>query len=138
VSSALLAFVSAILDSDEESVLTPVQLMWINLFQDAFGALALATDAPHRRVLDRKPEPRTARLIDLPMWKTIIGQSIYQLAVTYVLYFLGPRIFPYITNTEILQVNTLVFNAYVWMQIFNMFKYVYLLEVQECNKRAVN
>ena len=110
--------------------------MWINLFQDAFGALALATDPPHRRVLDQKPEPRTAPLIDTAMWKTIIGQSIYQLAVTYILYFLGPQIFPYKTNAQILQVKTLVFNAYVWMQIFNMFKYVYFLEIWECVKRA--
>jgi P-type Ca2+ transporter type 2C len=120
----MLAFVSSISNSDEQSVLTPVQLMWINLFQDTLAALALATDRPQPSVLNRKPEPRMAPLINIQMWKTIIGQSVYQLAVTYVLYFAGPRIFPYKTKVEIQQVETLVFNTYVWMQIFNMYKYV--------------
>jgi P-type Ca2+ transporter type 2C len=123
VTSVMLALVSAISSSDEKSVLTPVQLMWINLFQDTLAALALATDQPQPRVLDRKPEARNAPLITIAMWKTIIGQSIYQLAVTYVLYFAGPKIFPNETDVEAQQVETLVFNTYVWMQIFNMYKY---------------
>jgi P-type Ca2+ transporter type 2C len=98
--------------------------MWINLFQDTLAALALATDRPQPRVLDRKPEARTAPLMNIPMWKTIIGQLIYQLAVTFVLYFAGPRIFSYQTDLEIQEFETLVFNTYVWMQIFNMYKYV--------------
>lgn len=120
----LLAFVSAVSNSEEQSVLTPVQLMWINLFQDTLAALALATDPPNPRVLDREPEPRMAPLITIQMWKTIIGQSIYQSAVTLVLYFVGPRIFSYSTEQQVQQANTLVFNTYVWMQVFNMYKYV--------------
>jgi Ca2+-transporting ATPase len=121
VTSIMLVFVSGISNSNEESVLTPVQLMWINLFQDTLAALALATDPPQPRVLDRKPEPRMAPLITITMWKTIITQSIYQTAVTLVLYFAGSRMFPHYSDAEI---GTLVFNTYVWMQIFNMYKYV--------------
>ncbi len=115
---------SSITDSQAQSVLTPVQLMWINLFQDTLAALALATDRPQRRVLDRKPEGRNAPLITIPMWKTIATQSAYQLAVTFILYFAGPQIFRCDTAFEIQQVGTLVFNTHVWMQIFNMYKYV--------------
>ncbi|KAH8898614.1 calcium-translocating P-type ATPase [Thozetella sp. PMI_491] len=121
VTSVLLAFVSGIADPGEQSVLTPVQLMWINLFQDTLAALALATDPPQPGVLDRKPEPRKAPLITASMWKTIIGQSIYQTAATLILYFAGPHLFAYETDTEIQQVDTLVFNTYVWLQIFNMY-----------------
>jgi P-type Ca2+ transporter type 2C len=121
VTSVALVFVSGISNSNEESVLTPVQLMWINLFQDTLAALALATDPPTRRVLDRKPEPRMAPLITVTMWKTIIVQSIYQTAVTLILYFAGSHIFSYRTE----EISTLVFNTYVWMQIFNMYKYVF-------------
>ena len=101
--------------------------MWINLFQDTLAALALATDPPTRRVLDRKPEPRSAPLINTPMWKMIIGQSLYQLTVTLILYFAGDAILSYQGGLENKQLKTLVFNTYVWMQIFNMYKYVFSL-----------
>ncbi|KAJ5120267.1 ATPase P-type K/Mg/Cd/Cu/Zn/Na/Ca/Na/H-transporter [Penicillium bovifimosum] len=116
-----LAFVSAVADSSQQSVLTPVQLMWVNLFQDTLAALALATDPPTRRVLNRKPEPKSTPLITPIMWKMIIGQSIYQMVVTLVLYFAGSSIFSYHTELQTSQLQTAIFNTYVWMQIFNMY-----------------
>lgn len=98
--------------------------MWVNLFQDTLAALALATDPPTRRILNRHPEPKSSSLINAQMWKMIIGQSIYQMVVTLVLYFAGAAIFSYHTEHEMQQLQTAVFNTYVWMQIFNMYKYV--------------
>jgi len=49
----------------------------------------------------------------------IIGQSIYQLIVTLVLNFSGNEILGYETDFEKSRLETLVFNTYVWMQIFN-------------------
>lgn len=117
-----LAFVSAVANPSQESVLTPVQLMWVNLFQDTLAALALATDPPPRRILDRKPEPKSTPLITPTMWKMIIGQSVYQMAVTLVLYFAGSSIFSYHGDLQKSQLQTAIFNTYVWMQIFNMYK----------------
>jgi Ca2+-transporting ATPase len=116
--------VSAVANSSQQSVLTPVQLMWVNLFQDTLAALALATDPPTRRVLNRKPEPKFTPLITPTMWKMIIGQSVYQMVVTLILYFAGSSIFSYHTEYETSQLQTAIFNTYVWMQIFNMYKYV--------------
>ncbi|KAJ6069190.1 hypothetical protein N7499_011077 [Penicillium canescens] len=116
-----LAFVSAVADSSEESVLTPVQLMWVNLFQDTLAALALTTDPPPCRILDRKPEPASSPLITPNMWKMIIGQSVYQMVVTLVLYFAGAAIFSYHGEHQKSQLQTAVFNTYVLMQIFNMY-----------------
>ncbi|POR39743.1 Calcium-transporting ATPase [Tolypocladium paradoxum] len=121
ITSILLTFISAIANPNEQSVLTAVQLMWVNLFQDTLAALALATDIPRPRLLDRKPEPRSASLITIPMWKTIIGQSVYQLAVTLVLYFGGASILSYHTDAENQQLETIVFNTFVWLQVFNMY-----------------
>jgi Ca2+-transporting ATPase len=45
----------------------------------------------------------------------IIGQSIFQLVVTFILYFAGPGWFNYPERQQ----ATLVFNVFVWMQIFN-------------------
>ncbi|KAI0173172.1 plasma membrane calcium-transporting ATPase [Hypoxylon sp. FL1284] len=121
ITAVLLAFVSAVASPDMESVLTAVQLLWVNLIMDTFAALALATDPPAESVLDRKPQPKSAPLITVNMWKMIVGQAVYQLAVTFVLYFAGNAILGYdaADATQQTQLNTIVFNTFVWMQIFN-------------------
>ncbi|OCL09812.1 putative plasma membrane calcium-transporting ATPase [Glonium stellatum] len=121
ITAVILIFVSAIADNKEESILTPVQLLWVNLIMDTFAALALATDPPTPTILDRKPVPKSAPLITINMWKMIIEQSLYQLTVTLVLNFAGNRILGYNTDTEKSQLETLIFNSYVWMQFFNQY-----------------
>lgn len=125
ITAVLLAFVSAVASDDESSVLTAVQLLWVNLIMDTFAALALATDPPTRTIIDRKPAPKSAPLITVNMWKMIIGQAIYQLIITYVLYFGqkrgGNSLLSYANDKEHDRLNAMVFNCFVWMQIFNMF-----------------
>ncbi|KAF2630934.1 calcium-translocating P-type ATPase [Macroventuria anomochaeta] len=119
ITAVVLTFVSAVSSEDQSSVLTAVQLLWVNLIMDTFAALALATDPPTRSLLNRKPDPKSASLITLRMWKMIIGQAIYQLVVTFILYFAGESILSYESDREKEQLPTLVFNTFVWMQIFN-------------------
>ena len=106
-----------------ESVLKAVQLLWVNLIMDTFAALALATDPPTEKILDRPPQGKKAPLITINMWKMIIGQSIFQLVVTLILYFAGPEILGYdrSDDTKMLELDTIIFNTFVWMQIFNEF-----------------
>ncbi|KXT15145.1 hypothetical protein AC579_7918 [Pseudocercospora musae] len=119
ITAVALAFISAVSNDHEESVLTAVQLLWINLIMDTMAALALATDPPSREILNRKPDPKSAPLFSVTMWKMIIGQAIYQLTVTLILYFAGESILNYETEHENRQLQTLVFNTFTWMQIFN-------------------
>ena len=121
ITAVILTFVSAVASSTETSVLTAVQLLWVNLIMDTFAALALATDPPTPSILDREPEPKSAPLITITMWKMIIGQSIFQLVVTLVLYFGGTSFLSYQTQREKNQLQTLIFNTFVWMQIFNQY-----------------
>ena len=120
ITAVTLAFVSAVSSSSSNSVLSAVQLLWVNLIMDTFAALALATDAPTEKILDRKPTPKRAPLITTNMWKMIIGQAIYQLVVTFVLYFAGSSILSY-TDSQQKELDTIIFNTFVWMQIFNEF-----------------
>jgi Ca2+-transporting ATPase len=122
ITAVMLTFVSAVSNSSEGSVLTAVQLLWVNLIMDTMAALALATDPPTLSILDRKPDPKSAPLITITMWKMIIGEAIYQLVITLLLYFGSYSILSYQSDREMSQVPTLVFNTFVWMQIFNQWK----------------
>ncbi|KAI0131910.1 calcium-translocating P-type ATPase [Xylariales sp. AK1849] len=123
ITAVLLAFISAVSSMENKSVLTAVQLLWINLIMDTFAALALATDPPTERILDRRPQPKKAPLITINMWKMIIGQAIFQLTATLILYFAGPNMLglDMKNKTQAGQLNGVVFNTFVWMQIFNEF-----------------
>ncbi|CAK7267885.1 plasma membrane calcium [Sporothrix epigloea] len=119
VTAVVLTFVSAVASGSETSVLTAVQLLWVNLIMDTLAALALATDPPHPSILDRKPERKGSSIISTTMWKVIIGQALYQLIITFLLYFGGQKVLPASEHATAAQVQTLVFNTFVWMQIFN-------------------
>ncbi|WYZ35544.1 hypothetical protein EsH8_X_000191 [Colletotrichum jinshuiense] len=116
VTAVLLTFVTAV---SSTSVLTAVQLLWVNLIMDTLAALALATDPPQDSVLDRKPERRNASIITTTMWKMILGQAVYQLAITFMLFYGKEAIVPGPESIPDEQIATLVFNTFVWMQIFN-------------------
>ncbi|KAH8897193.1 putative plasma membrane calcium-transporting ATPase [Thozetella sp. PMI_491] len=121
ISAVAITFVSAISDSHEESLLTPVQLLWMNLIMDTFAALALATDPPQPNILDRRPDRKSDPLISTTSWKMIIGQAIYQTTVSLGLYFAGGPLLGYHTPDERLSLETLAFNTFVWMQVFNLY-----------------
>jgi len=120
ITAVVITFVSAVSSNEEESVLTAVQLLWINIIMDTFAALALATDPASISLLDRKPDTRGTRLFTVDMIKMILGQSIYQIIILLVFHFLGHGILG-MDHSEHgnLVVTTLVFNVFVFAQIFN-------------------
>ncbi|KAI8317193.1 Calcium-transporting ATPase 2 [Colletotrichum sp. SAR11_240] len=119
VTAGLLTVISALVGGTDASVFSVVQLLWINLIMDTFAALALGTDFPTPDLLKRKPEPRGVAVLDVTMWKMILGQSIYQLAVIFTFHYAGESIFQYHTEQQQRQLQTMTFNIYVWMQFFN-------------------
>jgi len=80
-------FVSAFFLS--EAIFTPVQMLWVNLIMDTFASLALATEAPTRKLLLRKPHKRTDYIISTKMMKHIAGQSLFQTIILLVIIFGG-------------------------------------------------
>lgn len=126
ITAVIITFVSAVASSQEESVLSAVQLLWINIIMDTFAALALATDPATVKSLDRKPDKKTAPLFTVDMYKQIFGQSLYQTTITLIFHFLGSRIlgFHHDSNADTQKnndkiVQTLVFNIFVFAQVFN-------------------
>jgi len=53
----------------------------VNLIMDTMGALALGTEAPTDELLQRQPYKRTASLISTVLWRHILCQSAFQLAL---------------------------------------------------------
>lgn len=120
ITAVIITFVSAVASAEEEPVLTAVQLLWINIIMDTFAALALATDPASEILLNRKPEKATASLFSVDMYKMILGQSIYQIAVCLIFHFLGHTILGFDKSEKSDDiVQTLVFNSFVFAQIFN-------------------
>ncbi|GKV48369.1 hypothetical protein SLEP1_g55193 [Rubroshorea leprosula] len=103
--------------STGEVPLTAVQLLWVNLIMDNLASLALATEEPTMGLMKRRPVGRTEPLITNIMWRNLLAQAFYQVAVLLILQFRGESIF---NVTEAVN-DTLIFNTFVLCQVFNEF-----------------
>lgn len=104
--------------------LNTVQLLWVNLIMDTLGALALATEPPTDHLMHRSPVGRREPLITNIMWRNLIVQALYQIAVLLVLNFYAIDILQLSSDSKehaFHVKNTVVFNAFVLCQIFNEF-----------------
>ena len=61
---------------------------------DTLASLALATEPPNPKLLDRLPHKRDDYIISKTMFKHIIGQAIFQILVIILLLFTGEYIIP--------------------------------------------
>ncbi|KAL4583364.1 hypothetical protein LXL04_007935 [Taraxacum kok-saghyz] len=100
--------------------LTAVQLLWVNMIMDTLGALALATEPPTDELMKRSPVGRKGNFITNVMWRNIMGQSLYQFIVIWYLQTRGIAAF-HLHNSDHadLVLNTLIFNTFVFCQVFN-------------------
>ncbi|XP_039155036.1 putative calcium-transporting ATPase 13, plasma membrane-type [Eucalyptus grandis] len=115
VAALVINFVAAV--SSGNVPLTAVQLLWVNLIMDTFGALALATERPTRELMEKPPVGRTEPLITNVIWRNLVAQAMYQMAILLTLQFKGESIF----GVDEAVKRTLIFNAFVLCQVFNEF-----------------
>ena len=73
-----------------ETPLTSIQMLWVNLIMDSLGSLALATEPPYDSLLNRYPTKKNESIINGIMWKHIIIQSIFELIILVFIYIYGP------------------------------------------------
>ncbi|OWM89048.1 hypothetical protein CDL15_Pgr023894 [Punica granatum] len=103
VAALIINVVAAVSSGDVP--LNAVQLLWVNLIMDTLGALALATEPPTDHLMHRSP-------------------AAYQVTVLLILNFRGRSILnlQHDDSAHANKVkNTLIFNAFVFCQIFNEF-----------------
>ncbi|KAJ6321014.1 hypothetical protein OIU78_016248 [Salix suchowensis] len=99
--------------------LTAVQLLWVNMIMDTLGALALATEPPNDDLMKRSPVGRKGNFISNVMWRNILGQSLYQFVIIWYLQTRGKAVFRLEGPDSDLILNTLIFNSFVFCQVFN-------------------
>ena len=116
-----------------QSPLTIVQLLWVNLIMDTLAALSLATEPPHSSVLTQgRPANREENIMSPIMWRQILGIAAYQFLVMVILMYFGKLMWnlPYETAmffdgdgnpTNKAYHYTILFNTFIFMQIFNFF-----------------
>ena len=116
-----------------KSPLAAIQMLWVNLIMDSLASLALASEPPTDELLQRNPVNRSKSIVTVRMWANMLGQASYQLVIIMFLLFGGPRVFElepgHIVEREGINSEhyTFIFNAFVWMQLFN-----------EINSRSLN
>lgn len=120
----------------EESPLTALQMLYVNLLMDSLGALALATEDPAKNVLDYEPVHRAASLIAPGMLRNILLIAFYEIAVILLMIFgatgdallMVPDSVKHMVRDGELVYNehgakayryTCIYNFFIFAQIFN-------------------
>jgi Ca2+ transporting ATPase len=123
VAAVVTALVGAF--SYQTSPLAAIQLLWVNLIMDSLASLALASEPPVDALLQRPPVNRTEHMITRRMWANMLGQATYQIIIVMLLLFEGPTWFDIEPGNEVEDTGqnsvhyTIIFNSFVWMQLFN-------------------
>lgn len=105
-------------------------MLWVNLVMDTLASLALATEPPTEELLKRKPYGRTKSIISPMMMRNILGQSLYQLIIMFIILYAGEYFLVKESTVKKIQADphagreistqfTMVFNAFVLMTLFN-------------------
>jgi magnesium-transporting ATPase (P-type) len=93
---------------------------------DTFASLALATDPPTDKLLDRPPYSPKDSIVTPNMWRNIFGQSLYQILMLLFMLFQLPSTIgiPNSVGAEHYSHDkyihfTMFFQTFVLMQVFN-------------------
>ncbi|KAJ8765419.1 hypothetical protein K2173_013177 [Erythroxylum novogranatense] len=101
--------------SSGEIPFAALQLLWVKLVMGTLAALALTLGQPAKKFM-RRPVKKDFLITNI-MWRNILSQSMYHIAVLLMLQFRGKAIFGVDDQVK----DTLIFNTFVLCQIFNKF-----------------
>lgn len=94
VVAVLTTLISATFDESSQSSLTAVQLLWVNMIMDSLGALALATDEPTEKLLNRKPYGRKEKIINRRITYSVAIMGCFQTICICLFLYLGDKFVP--------------------------------------------
>ncbi|CAL5395401.1 unnamed protein product [Camellia sinensis] len=94
-----------------------LQLLWVKLIVGTLAALALTIEQPTKEVTQKQPISHSNPFITNIMWRDMLTQALYQIAILLIIQFQGESIFK--VNSKVK--DTLIFNTLVLFQIFTKF-----------------
>lgn len=97
-----------------DQMLTPIQILWVNLVTDSLLVIPLGLEPPEQKVLRAKPEHKDAPILSSTMVIRMIIIAVVMSALTIGTYFVSKLVLHSDT-----QANTLAFTALVVMQWSN-------------------
>ena len=109
---------------------------------DSLASLALASEPPVDELLQKPPVNRTEHMITKRMWANMLGHASYQIVVVMVLLFKGPDLLDLepghiVEDRKENSIHyTLIFNTFVWMQLFNEVNCRKLKGERKCSHRS--
>jgi Ca2+ transporting ATPase len=115
-----------------KSPLSAVQMLWVNMIMDSLASIALATEPPSEILLERGPYGKRRPIISRVMLFNILGQACYQSVVLGTIMFSNPSWMPASPDGTVVLAYppeegapsdkhawTVLFNSFVYMQLFN-------------------
>jgi Ca2+-transporting ATPase len=96
--------------------LNVIQLVYVNLVMDSFAAVGIATIPKSDDLMKTPPGPREQFVVTFQMLRSIIPQSLYQIACQLIVFFATPQVIDITDN----QLSGFMFNIFIFTQIFNL------------------
>lgn len=95
-------------------LLTPIQILWINLVTDSLMVIPVGLEPPEQKVLRQKPEPKDAPILSAKLVSKMVIVALTLAVFTLLTYYVAEWILQ-----DTAQANTLAFTALVAMQWAN-------------------
>lgn len=92
-------------------LLSPIQILWINLVTDSFMVIPIGLEPPEQRILRQKPESKDAPILSGAMAARMALIAFTMASITLATYFIARAML-----NDSAQANTLAFTALVVMQ----------------------
>jgi Ca2+-transporting ATPase len=95
--------------------LNVVMLVYVNLAMDTFASIGIASIPPSSSMMEKKPDPRNQFVITHRMLRSIVPQSLYQIACQLIIFFVVPAV----SDISDKQLSGFMFNTFIFTQIVN-------------------
>jgi magnesium-transporting ATPase (P-type) len=97
------------------SPITAIQLLWANFFVTLLGGFALLTEPTTEKLMEKPPMRQSEPLITKAMWRNLVSQALYQVAILVTFQFKGEAILGISKDVS----KTIIFNTFFLCQVFN-------------------